>query len=145
MTLHLVVTIAVGFAAFFSFLAVLEKREYASVKTLFKSSSLISGMWCCLALLLLVAFDAGSSAGHAARDRAELVWPDLMAMPAADRAVIVAFAQACKLETVRADRESVLGCLRSAAGAPDPVVPDGLTAAQARGRLEALIAAHPAG
>ena len=87
-----------------------------------------------------IGYHEGRANGQVTRSRAELVWPKLMAMPEADRAVIAGYAETCRLEESAATKTAVVACLRQAALDPHARIPKAHTAESARERLEALLA-----
>lgn len=86
-----------------------------------------------------MAHKAGSEAGTLARERLELVWPSLMAMPEADRALIVGLAMSCRMEQRPAEPREVVACLREAAADPHAILPKDVDQASAQSRLEQLL------
>lgn len=92
---------------------------------------------------LLLASTAGRSAGERAasqsKARLQLVWPSIMDMPFADRALLVGLAMTCHLEDRPAVAADVVSCLRDAADDPRAVLPKGVDRDTARARLEKLL------
>lgn len=85
----------------------------------------------------MLARDLGKVHAEAARQRLELVWPDLMSMPESDRALLASLGYTCSLEKVELERDEIIGCLQGAM-LEDPKLPKGMTKDQAAKRLTEL-------
>lgn len=59
----------------------------------------------------------GESSAKDAQQRLSLLWPELMAMPQEDRALLALLAVECRLNVQPMGRESTIACLRSVTGA----------------------------
>lgn len=97
----------------------------------------------CVLGVSLYARHAGSQDALAGQERLKLLWPDLMAMPEADRALLGGLAYTCELHNVNIEREAVtdavIGCIQGPLLSA-PVVPRGMTKEQAATRLVELLA-----
>lgn len=93
----------------------------------------------CVLGVSLYARHAGSQDALAGQERLKVLWPDLMAMPETDRALLGGLAYTCELHNVDIEREAVIGCLQGSLQ-NDPVVPKGMTKEQAATRLSELLA-----
>lgn len=96
------------------------------------------------AVALKIAHTAGADAGGRAKDRLQMVWPSLMAMPDQDRALIVGLAFSCRLEQRPAEPREIVACLREAAADPNATVPKGIDKASVPAKLEQLLNYKPA-
>lgn len=96
-------------------------------------------------LLVVVALPrfAGRAGGEAALERLQLVWPDYMEMPEADRAVIAGLAFQCGMDRVEKRADAVLACLQEAAASDDPNFPMDVTMDEGRERLAGLLSQAP--
>lgn len=83
---------------------------------------------------------AGEASGRSALERLQLVWPDYMSMPEADRAVIAGLAFQCGMDRVEKRAEAVVACLQEAAASDEPAFPKGVVPEAGRRRLAELIA-----
>jgi hypothetical protein len=92
-----------------------------------------------LGLATKIGHMAGEDAGGRAKDRLQLVWPSLMAMPEGDRALIVGLAMSCRLEERPAEPREVVACLREAAADPNAMLPKGTDKASVPAKLEQLL------
>lgn len=86
----------------------------------------------------MLARDLGKAHAEASLQRLELVWPDVMAMPERDRALLASLGFTCSLNKVELDREKIIQCLQSAL-VDEPTLPKGMAMEQATERLAELI------
>lgn len=101
-----------------------------------------------LAIVLGVAIiwigrNAGEHAAEATKTRLELIWPDLMTMPANDRALLAGLSMTCRMERRPVDKEAVIACLREAATDPDAHLPKIVKPSEASTQLESLLRTAP--
>lgn len=61
----------------------------------------------------------GSYAGRVTVERAQTIWPNIMQMPEADRAIIARAAILCHLTEEHATAQAVVACLREGAAKAD--------------------------
>lgn len=62
------------------------------------------------------AWVAGKSDGYKAKDRLEILWPNLMTtMPEEDKIFLVKLAAGCRLANVETNKDDVVTCLKSVA------------------------------
>lgn len=102
---------------------------------------LVLGGAFCIACLAgrIVGQNRGSADAAVAKARLQLIWPSVMEMPAADRALLVGLAMTCRVQDRSPVAGAVADCLRSAIDDPHPLLPAGVGREQARRRLEALM------
>lgn len=84
----------------------------------------------------------GEAKGTVSRERMELVWPNLMAMPVADRAVLAGLATTCNLSDkpeASLDADQVAACLIRGLAADEPVLPKGVDKEHAGATLFRLL------
>ncbi|KIZ48456.1 hypothetical protein UM91_22015 [Pseudomonas oryzihabitans] len=81
----------------------------------------------------------GEQEGQKVKERLTLVWPQFMAMPEMDRALLAGLAFTCRLADRPAEASQVVPCLRQGLDAEKPDLPIGLDKIQARGELDRII------
>ncbi|WP_321817018.1 MULTISPECIES: hypothetical protein [unclassified Paraburkholderia] len=86
---------------------------------------------------------SGTNDGIAARERLELVWPDLMQMPDRDRALLAGLALTCQLEDRVKEQAAVRECLQDAVDSQDARLPYGMNRKEAEARLNQITPVEP--
>lgn len=84
-----------------------------------------------VALFGMLVWHFGAASGRAdataVKERLNLIFPDVMAMPELDRAFLASLSMHCRLSQRRPDREETIRCLRDAAKSPSTLLPKGIT------------------
>tara|TARA_R110001592_G_scaffold149181_2_gene374629 strand:- start:396 stop:728 length:333 start_codon:yes stop_codon:yes gene_type:complete len=81
----------------------------------------------------------GEQAGSKSLARLELVWPSFDSMAKQDKGILAGYALTCQLDQVELEKAAVIECLSAAANEPEPLLPKGITASQAKAKYEQLI------
>lgn len=87
--------------------------------------------------------ELGQADGAKSLARLQKVWPQLLDMPAADRALLGSLAMTCHVEDRPAVASETIACLREALASDHPLLPKGIDRATAARRLDQLLAERP--
>lgn len=85
----------------------------------------------------------GQANGEKALARMQQVWPNVLDMPAQDRALLGSLSISCRLEDRPLQASATIDCLRQAMASNDVILPKGMDRASATQRLDQLLADRP--
>lgn len=81
----------------------------------------------------------GADEGKTSLERLQLVWPEVLDLPHADRVLLARLSIDCQLAEKPLERDAVVQCLRQAAAMPSDRIPAGSAADSGAEMLEILL------